>query len=107
MATIKRKKKYLKKQAPVVTPDIFEIEKNPPSPRYSKWNPERDALIKKVDATLETLKIGEAFIIDTTSKNTVSAYLAKEYATERWSYITIPDNPDKVRVYRLAYTKKA
>lgn len=106
MATIKRKKKYLKKQVPVETPETFEIEKNPPPPSYSKWNPERDAIIKKIEATLRGVKTGEAFIIEAKNKNTVQGYLSKAYPEERFSYILIPDNPEKMHVYRLTYPKK-
>lgn len=105
MATIKRKKKYLKKQAPVETLETFEIEKNPP-PFVSRWNPERVAILSKVDATLKSVKPGEAFIIRTDQRNTIQKHLRDSYPNDRFSFQLIHDNPDKSRVYRLAYPKK-
>jgi hypothetical protein len=96
--TVKRKK-ALKRV------DIFEIEKVPP-PFTSRWNPERVAVLRKVDETLKTVSIGQAFIIPAKYRHTVSKYVTENYTADKFSFQAIHDNPDMVRVYRLAYPKK-
>jgi hypothetical protein len=85
--------------------DIFEIERNPP-PFTSRWNPERAAILAKVDETLKTVNIGEAFIVPAKYRHTVSKYVTENYPADKFSFQAIHDNPDAVRVYRLAYPKK-
>jgi hypothetical protein len=96
-----RKSKYLKVRA-----DIFEVEKMPP-PFIGRWNPERAAILAKVDETLKTVNVGQAFIIPTEYRGTVFKYLRDSYPADKFATQIIPDNPDKLRVYRLAYPKKA
>jgi hypothetical protein len=95
-----RKSKYLKARV-----DIFEIEKNPP-PIIGRWNPERAALLNKLDETLKAVPVGGAFIIPTEQRHPVHKHLRDGYPADKFSFQHIHGNPDKLRVYRLAYTKK-
>jgi hypothetical protein len=101
-----RKSKYLKRYSATDRGDLYEIEKNPP-PFVGRWDPERAAVITKVDATLKNVHIGEAFIIPAKYRATVFKYLRDNYPADKFATQIIPDNPDKLRVYRLAYPKKA
>jgi len=100
-----RKSKYLKRYSVTDRGDIFEIEKNPP-PFVSRWNPERAAILTKVDETLKTVFVGEAFLIPTIQRHPVQKHLRNAYPADRFSIQKIHGNPDKLRVYRLAYNKK-
>lgn len=80
--------------------ETFEIDENPPI-FVRGATPEKIKMFNKLEKTLLTVRIGQAFIIPAEFHNMIERYLKLNYTTERFGYYKIPDNPNAVRVYRL------
>lgn len=85
--------------------DPFTIEATPP-PLVRGATPEKLALYDKVDATMRLTKPGQAFIIPAKHRGIIEAHLRRKYIEDRFAFGKIADNPDAVRVYRLAFIQK-
>lgn len=91
---------------PVSTDGAFEIEKNPPIPRFKAKSEKLQLLIDRVDKTLAVLRPGEAFIMPSKSIASIRKYLRRHYVGERFWCKPILDNKEMMRVYWLKTAKK-
>ena len=79
---------------PPVAP--FEIEKYPPNYRL---NPDLEATLKRIDATLAIIKPGEAFVVGSKSRHSIKKHISEKYPNLVFVYSLIKDNKKMMRVY--------
>lgn len=101
------KRRYKKRTQKLVDgTDAFTVEEAPP-PLVRGATPEKLKILAKVEKTLHIVQPGQAFIIPTEWRHTIERYLKRHYPVERFEFNRIPDNPDAMRIYRLAWDKNA
>lgn len=99
--TRKANREALKEHA---TGERFEIELTPPPP-FRPASEEVKKFHAKLEATLERVPHGAAFIIPAKTKNSALKYLRENHAKDTFRFFTIEDNKEFLRVYRVKKDK--
>lgn len=92
----KRKTKATPKGEGKVT--AFEIEAAPP---FYRNNPDLQITLKRVEATINIMQPGQAFIVPSKSRHTIKKFIEEKYPDLLFRYSKIKDNPAMMRIYYL------
>lgn len=76
----------------------FEIEKQPPSYRS---NPDLELTLRRVEATINMMEPGQAFVVPSKSRHTIKKFIDENWPSLLFRYSKIKDNPGMMRIYYI------
>lgn len=99
------KRKYVKQAAVASNQSAaqpFEIETAPPNFRL---NPDLANTLNRVEATINIIQPGQAFIVPSKSRHSIKKFIEEKWPLHQFLYSIIKDNKNMMRIYFIRKIK--